>query len=529
MKVAGRFSTNAVDAFTSVGGAPAAVMASDSRVSWVFERRAHRCGEQPLHRAVGLGRTGREGGGEGIGRRPPSSSSGTTVVTSPYSWRLGGRQRPVRQGQLHRSTEPDDPGEEVRRRAVGRETDRGVRHDELRRTPLRSPDRSMPPAPSRHRPRCRAPHAITGASRPVNKVMAECSGRVIARKCRSVCSASANDLTSPPAQNRFPAPESTTTRTSWRLGAHGPCEQAVGHREIDAVGGVGTIEGEPGDPIRDIEQHFGHGCAPYRWGAAAPASTDRPTYRALVGCGPMTEFFVFLPQMRMGLDVLLERARAAEAAGFDGLALMDHLAPPLALDQPMYEAMTTAAWLLARTDAESAIWCCATRSATRRCWPARRSRSTTRPGAGSSSGIGSGSVPEEFVTFGVAPTAREGADRSACRDARGDRARCGPVRSFDYQGSTTSSCEARQEPAARRGSRSSSAAPGRGRSSSWRSTPTGGTCRAPPRPVRRAARRRSGDARASIQQMVAFVADEAERERVTELTRRRFRHFGTVS
>ena len=62
------------------------------------------------------------------------------------------------------------------------------------------------------------------------------------------------------------------------------------------------------------------------------------------------EFWLFLPQMRMSLDALLERALAAEAAGFGGIALMDHLAPPLAESQPMYEAMTLAMWLLARTE-----------------------------------------------------------------------------------------------------------------------------------------------------------------------------------
>src|SRR5581483_11669526 len=62
------------------------------------------------------------------------------------------------------------------------------------------------------------------------------------------------------------------------------------------------------------------------------------------------EFFLFLPQMRMSIDDLVTRAQAAEAAGFVGMAGMDHLAPPLALDQPMYEALTTTAWLAARTE-----------------------------------------------------------------------------------------------------------------------------------------------------------------------------------
>ena len=53
------------------------------------------------------------------------------------------------------------------------------------------------------------------------------------------------------------------------------------------------------------------------------------------------EFVLFLPQMRVSFDDLVGRARAAEAGGFAGMAGMDHLAPPLALDQPMYEAIVT--------------------------------------------------------------------------------------------------------------------------------------------------------------------------------------------
>lgn len=61
------------------------------------------------------------------------------------------------------------------------------------------------------------------------------------------------------------------------------------------------------------------------------------------------EFFLYLPQMRMPVDAVCERARAAERSGFAGIAFMDHLAPPLAEDSPMYEAMTLATWVAART------------------------------------------------------------------------------------------------------------------------------------------------------------------------------------
>lgn len=62
------------------------------------------------------------------------------------------------------------------------------------------------------------------------------------------------------------------------------------------------------------------------------------------------EFFLYLPQLRTTVDDVVERARAAEAAGFAGISFMDHLAPPLAETQPMLEAMTLATWVAAQTD-----------------------------------------------------------------------------------------------------------------------------------------------------------------------------------
>ena len=62
------------------------------------------------------------------------------------------------------------------------------------------------------------------------------------------------------------------------------------------------------------------------------------------------EYWVFLPQMRLSMDQLVDRARAAEEAGFGGVAGMDHLAPPLAESSPMFDAMVTNTWLAARTE-----------------------------------------------------------------------------------------------------------------------------------------------------------------------------------
>jgi alkanesulfonate monooxygenase SsuD/methylene tetrahydromethanopterin reductase-like flavin-dependent oxidoreductase (luciferase family) len=61
------------------------------------------------------------------------------------------------------------------------------------------------------------------------------------------------------------------------------------------------------------------------------------------------EFFLYLPQISMEIEQITARAVAAERAGFRGIAFMDHLAPPLSEASPMFEAMTVATWVAART------------------------------------------------------------------------------------------------------------------------------------------------------------------------------------
>ena len=116
------------------------------------------------------------------------------------------------------------------------------------------------------------------------------------------------------------------------------------------------------------------------------------------------EFHLFQPQMRLTLDAVVERAIAAEAAGFAGIAGMDHLMPPMATGHPMYEAMTTATWVAARTSTigvGSLVLCDAFRH------PAVLARECVTidhaSGGRFELGIGSGSVPDELVTFGIGP------------------------------------------------------------------------------------------------------------------------------
>ena len=138
-------------------------------------------------------------------------------------------------------------------------------------------------------------------------------------------------------------------------------------------------------------------------GRVAPARHARGALPELTAAMAV-EFHLFQPQMRMSLDALIERARGAEAAGFAGVWGMDHLMPPLANDHPMYEAMTTTMLLAARTDriaVGNLVLCDAFRH------PAMLAREAVTidhaSGGRFELGIGSGSVPDEIVTFGIGP------------------------------------------------------------------------------------------------------------------------------
>jgi len=116
------------------------------------------------------------------------------------------------------------------------------------------------------------------------------------------------------------------------------------------------------------------------------------------------EFHLYLPQMRLRPEQLVERARAAEAAGFDGIAGMDHLVPPGAADQPMLSAMPATVWLAAHTETMrvgSLVLCDAFRH------PSVLAQECSTidhlSGGRFELGIGWGSQPWEIDAFGMAP------------------------------------------------------------------------------------------------------------------------------
>ena len=61
------------------------------------------------------------------------------------------------------------------------------------------------------------------------------------------------------------------------------------------------------------------------------------------------EFGIYLPQVSLTYPQILERARSAEATGFDSLWLYDHFYSPGQPDRPSLEAWTLASFLLAQT------------------------------------------------------------------------------------------------------------------------------------------------------------------------------------
>jgi alkanesulfonate monooxygenase SsuD/methylene tetrahydromethanopterin reductase-like flavin-dependent oxidoreductase (luciferase family) len=234
------------------------------------------------------------------------------------------------------------------------------------------------------------------------------------------------------------------------------------------------------------------------------------------------QFNLFLPQMRMSFDQMVTRARAAEAAGFVGITGMDHLAPPLADDQPMFEAIVTTTWLAAHTErlrVGSLVLCDAFRH------PAVLARQAVSidhaSGGRFDLGIGWGSVPEELATFGIGSTeARDRVER--LRETLGVVRALWAGETVDYDGRYFQLHGARQEP----------------RSVGHIPIVIGGVGPKTLALVRDFAdwwnvhigfvhkidelRSQVGDARVSIQQMVALVPQSGDRDEITALAERRF-------
>jgi alkanesulfonate monooxygenase SsuD/methylene tetrahydromethanopterin reductase-like flavin-dependent oxidoreductase (luciferase family) len=237
---------------------------------------------------------------------------------------------------------------------------------------------------------------------------------------------------------------------------------------------------------------------------------------------PAPEFHVFLPQMRMTLDAIVERAQVAEAAGFVGMSGMDHLVPPLAQEHTMYEAMTTNMWLAARTErlrVGSLVLCDAFRH------PVMLAREAVAidhaSGGRFELGIGSGSVEDEFFTFGLGPqSARERTSRLA--ETLDVLRALWSGETFTYEGEFFTIRDGQHLPTPL--DRIPIVVGGAGprtmdlvaKHADWWNCPIHRLDKLDEM------RPRAGSARVSTQQMVAFVPSESERKRVTDLAQRRF-------
>jgi alkanesulfonate monooxygenase SsuD/methylene tetrahydromethanopterin reductase-like flavin-dependent oxidoreductase (luciferase family) len=242
----------------------------------------------------------------------------------------------------------------------------------------------------------------------------------------------------------------------------------------------------------------------------------------------VTEFHLFLPQMRMSPADLVDRARAAEAAGFAGVALMDHLAPPQALDQPMFEAMTLATWLAAHTTRLTIghlVLCDSFRH------PSLLARQAVTldhlSGGRYELAIGSGSTPNELKTFGISDA--NGAQRTArLRETLEVITRLWTGDPVTFQGEFIRLVEAQQLPVPTRpipvvigGTAPPTLAIVRDFASWWN---------VPAHHLSRLEERRSlvGSARVSLQEMVTLVPHGRDGREILEQADRRFGWMGNL-
>jgi alkanesulfonate monooxygenase SsuD/methylene tetrahydromethanopterin reductase-like flavin-dependent oxidoreductase (luciferase family) len=248
----------------------------------------------------------------------------------------------------------------------------------------------------------------------------------------------------------------------------------------------------------------------------------------MTGMSAAPEFHLYLPQMRLSMDAMVEKAQAAEAAGFVGMAGMDHLAPPMAEQHDMYEALTTNAWLLARTERlvqGQLVLCDAFRH------PAVLAREAVTldhaSGGRFELGIGWGSVIEEFTTYGVSPTvARERVQRLAeTLDILRGMWSGDP---FDYDGQYFQLHGARQAPVPR--AKIPIVIGGTGKRTMELVAAHADWWNVPIQQLQRldVMRASAGDARVSVQQMFAFVPQGVDRAAIEEPARRRFGYQSLV-
>ncbi|HUI49622.1 MAG TPA: LLM class flavin-dependent oxidoreductase [Acidimicrobiia bacterium] len=241
-------------------------------------------------------------------------------------------------------------------------------------------------------------------------------------------------------------------------------------------------------------------------------------------------FGLYLPQLRMGFDRILERTLAAESAGFDSVWLMDHLAAPMAPEVDTFEAWTVASALAARTTSIRVghlVLCDPFRH------PVLLAKMAASldviSGGRLDLGIGWGSVPEELRTFGFGP--EPAATRAAkLRETLEILEQMFSGEAFDYDGEhfTLRGASGRPVPAQSHvpihigGGGPRLTMPIVERFADWWNCPGYALDRIDE------LRARIGHARISVQHPIGLAASEAERDEVVATTNRRFGSWGGV-
>ncbi|MEB3019555.1 LLM class flavin-dependent oxidoreductase [[Mycobacterium] crassicus] len=228
----------------------------------------------------------------------------------------------------------------------------------------------------------------------------------------------------------------------------------------------------------------------------------------------MIEWYLFLPQVGLGVDELTLRACTAETSNFDGVAFLDHLETPMAPASPIWEAMTLATWVAARTERLRIGHLVL-------CDPFRHSAVLAKQavtlaevsGGRFELGLGSGSMPDELVKFGFGTaTAR---DRVTALE-----------RTLIDLKRYWAGDEAAQVPAPSRpiplllGGRGPRMLELVRRHADWWNLPATHVHDLPSLVPQ------IGNARASVQQMVGFIGEDGDAEAVTSKALRRYGHFG---
>ncbi len=238
------------------------------------------------------------------------------------------------------------------------------------------------------------------------------------------------------------------------------------------------------------------------------------------------EFHLFLPQMRLDFDGLTERAQAAEASGFRGIALMDHLAPPMAEGHDMFDAFVSATWLAARTERLTIGHLVLCDSFRHPAILAKQSVSLDHASAGRFElGIGWGSVPDELTRFGVGSAEAPPRVRRLSETLEVVR-RLWTGEVVDFDGEFHHVRAGQQRPAPRSeipiviggaGPRTLELVAAH---ATWWNCPIYALDRLDE------LRGRVGDAWTSVQEMVAFIPEASAREEVTATAQRRFGYMG---